>query len=84
MPTHIEEFVAIDPLALFFRGRVLQILLEMKHPHVPSVGDIAKALENATAEERNAALSRARTLGTYAKNVEEAAQKYGAGGKAVA
>jgi hypothetical protein len=30
MPTHIEEFVAIDPLALFFRGRVLQILLEMK------------------------------------------------------
>jgi hypothetical protein len=56
----------------------------MKHPHVPSVGDIAKALENATAEERNAALSRARTLGTYAKNVEEAAQKYGAGGKAVA
>ena len=84
MPTHIEELVAIDPLALFFRGRVLQILLEMKHPHVPSVGDIGKALENATAEERTAALNRARTLAAYAKNVEEAAQKYATGEKAVA
>lgn len=84
MPTHVEEFVAIDPLALFFRGRVLQILLEMKHPHVPSVADIGKALEKATAEERTAALNRARTLGAYAQNVEEAAQKYGAGEKAVA
>jgi hypothetical protein len=84
MPTHIEEFVAVDPLALFFRGRVLQILLEMKHPHVPSVAEIGKALENATAEERTAALNRARTLGAYAKNVEEAAQKYGKGEKAVA
>jgi hypothetical protein len=81
MPTHVEEFVAIDPLALFFHGKVLQILLEMKHPHVPSVADIGKALERATAEERTAALNRARTLGAYAKNVEEAAQKYGAGEK---
>jgi hypothetical protein len=56
----------------------------MKHPHVPSVGEIGKALEKATAEERTAALNRARTLAAYAKNVEEAAQKYATGEKAVA
>ena len=68
----IEDYVAIDPLALIFSGRAYQILIEKLHPHVPKVADIQEALRSVSPEERGFALAKARTLKAYASAVEEA------------
>jgi hypothetical protein len=70
-PAH-PPFLAIDPMALILSGRAYRIWLELHHPHVPKVADIQAILQTMTPEERNAALSRARTVAQYGKAVEEA------------
>jgi hypothetical protein len=68
----IDEYVAIDPLALMFPSSVYAKIVEMLHPHVPSVAEIAEAAKGMTAEQRSFVLARARILSAYGKAVEEA------------
>ena len=64
---------AIDPMAMFLHGQMLELYWLIKHPHVPpEVDDVKKALRSATPEERKAILERARMIAEYAKVVEEA------------
>jgi hypothetical protein len=63
---------AIDPAALFLHGEALEIYWLIKHPHVPSIGDIQKTLRSVSAEERTKILERAKMIGEFAKVVEEA------------
>jgi hypothetical protein len=72
----LEQYVTIDPLALIFRGKILAILQEKLHPHVPSLAEIQKALQAATSEERAQILNRATTLAAYANAVKEAVEKH--------
>jgi hypothetical protein len=65
-------FAAIDPLFLIFPEKIAIILAEKLHPHTLSVGDIQKALQGLSPEERAAVGRRAQVLGAYAKATTEA------------
>ena len=67
------EFVAIDPLALIFRGDIYaKIIVNLKHPHEPNIAVIQEAAHAMTKEERAVSLARARSMMAQAKAVEEA------------
>jgi hypothetical protein len=68
-----HEFVAVDPLALIFRGDIYaKIIVNLKHPHEPKVAVIQEAAHALSKDERAAALARARSMMAYAKAAEEA------------
>ena len=70
--------LAIDPMALILSGRAYLIWVEMHHPHVEIGLDLKNILPMMTAEERRAALARAKSLsefGSVAKEVIEAFNK---------
>ena len=66
---------AIDPMYLILSGKAYLIWIEKKHPHVPKVNEVREAFQSMTAEERKAALSRARTMIEVGKVLEEAVAK---------
>ena len=66
------DALAIDPLALFFRGDIAYLMELIRHPNLPPVVEIQKALRSTNTEQRNAILEKAKLLETYAKTVEEA------------
>ena len=70
----LNEFVAIDPMALILSGRAYLIWAELHHPHVPKVAEIQEALRTVSAEEQKTILARARALAAYGNAVEEAIQ----------
>ena len=63
---------AIDPMSMILSEKAYLIWVELKHPHVPSVSEVQKALQNATAEEKSTMLHRAQTVAAHAKAVEQA------------
>jgi hypothetical protein len=63
---------AVDPMYLILSGSAYLHWVEQHHPHEPKVAEIEAALRAMTAEEQNAALSRARALVAYGRAVEEA------------
>jgi hypothetical protein len=71
----LNEYAAIDPMAMILHGKAYLIWLEIHHPHVPSVAEIEQVLKRMTLEERNLSVARAKTLVAYGKAVEEAAAK---------
>ncbi len=78
-PPHLSG-LAIDPMALILSGRAYLIWVEQHHPHVPKIAEIQAALRAMTPEERNAALSRAKTLAGYGQAVEKAIAAIGRSG----
>jgi hypothetical protein len=74
--------VAIDPMAMILSGKAYLMWLEFKHPHVPKVADIQAVLRTMTPRERNAALTRARTVPGYGKVFEKAMAGIERSGKA--
>lgn len=66
------DTLAINPAALFLRGKALELYWLINHPHEPALADFQKVLQSASAEERKEVLERARMIGAYAKTVEEA------------
>lgn len=71
----LNEYAAIDPMALILHGNALRIWYEIRHPHVPSVAEIEQLFKRMTPEERTLAVASAKTLAAYGKAVEEAAAK---------
>jgi hypothetical protein len=71
----LNEYAAIDPMAMILHGKAYLIWLEIHHPHVPSVAEIEQVLKRMTKVERNLSVARAKTLVAYGKAVEEAAAK---------
>jgi len=69
---NLDDYKAIDPLALIFSGRAYLILIEKLHPHVPKVAEIQEAARSLSPEEKSFALARARALTAYGRAVEEA------------
>jgi len=59
-------------MALILSGTAYLIWLEQHHPHEPKIAEIQAALRTMTPEERNAALSRAKSLSMYGQAVEKA------------
>ncbi len=72
---NLNEYAAIDPMAMILHGKAYLIWLEIHHPHVPSVAEIEQVLKRMTEGERTLAVVRAKTLVAYGKAVEEAAAK---------
>jgi len=67
------EFVAMDPLASIFPANIYAtIIVNMLHPHEPSVAAIQKVASKMTKEEKSAAVERAQMMIAYAKVVVEA------------
>jgi hypothetical protein len=69
---HPLFFAAIDPLFLFFPENIAVILAEARHPHIPSVADIQKALHGQSHEQLKAIASRAQVLASFAAATQEA------------
>lgn len=67
----IDE-LAIDPLALLLPGGVYQRLVELWHPHEPTVAEIRAAADGMSVDEMAFFLARARAIGGHARAVEEA------------
>jgi len=76
----VNNYVAIDPLALLLPSSVYVRLVEKFHPHVPKVAEVLEAAKGMTAEERASAISQARNLAAHAKVVEEALSSVAAKG----
>jgi hypothetical protein len=70
-----KQYEAIDPLALIFPTAVYVKIVEGKHPHVPKVEIVQKAIQGMTKTDKEAVLMRARTMMAAARIVEEAASK---------
>ena len=68
-PNHYQ---AIDPMALLLSSQAYYIWTQIHHPHVPSVGEIAKGLASLSEEEKKATLQRAKLLAEYAEAVQNA------------
>jgi len=68
--------IAIDPMALILSGRAYLIWVEMHHPHVPKVLDLKNILRMMTAEERRAALARAKSLGEFGSVARKAIEAF--------
>ena len=68
----VNDYAAIDPLALLLPSSVYVIVAEKLHPHVPKVADVREGVRDLTPQEKQLVLSRARTLGACAKVIEEA------------
>jgi hypothetical protein len=65
-----KTIVAIDPLAAILPTDVYLIVMEIKHPHVPKVADIRKAIAGMKPEERKAALARTTAMESVVKTVK--------------
>lgn len=63
---------AVDPMYLILSGSAYLRWVEQHHPHELKVAEIEAALRAMTAEEQDAALSRARALVAHGRAVEEA------------
>jgi hypothetical protein len=68
---------AIDPMYLVLSPAAYLIWVELHHPHVPDVENVAALLRKLAPEEQRAALARARAIGDAAKAVIEAAGRVG-------
>lgn len=68
----INDIRAIDPAALFLRGKALEIWEQIHHPHEPSIEELQQAFSKATPEELKGTLARAKTLSAYALAVQKA------------
>jgi hypothetical protein len=68
----IMDGQAVDPMYLILSGSAYLRWVEQHHPHELKVAEIEAALRGMTAEEQDAALSRARTLAAHGRAVEEA------------
>jgi len=71
----MDEYVAIDPMAMILQGKAYLIWVEIHHPHEPSVAEIEQVFKRMTQDERKLAVARAKTFVAYGKAVEEAAAK---------
>ncbi len=67
-----KQFLEIDPLALLFPPSLYPRIIEMFHPHVPKVAEIAEVLKKASPAEREEVKKRAAAVGAYFRVVEEA------------
>jgi len=67
-----SNVMAIDPMAIILRGNALWLWYLMQNPNVPPVGDVRKALNSLSAEEKQIIIKRAKMLSQYAAVVEEA------------
>ncbi|HEX9668522.1 MAG TPA: hypothetical protein VGC93_03460 [Thermoanaerobaculia bacterium] len=77
MAKNIEQIVEVDPLSVYLPTRVYLILVEIKHPHVPKVADIRRAVKALTPRERKAALSHLNTVEETAKLVRAELERAG-------
>lgn len=68
--------LAIDPMALILSGRAYLIWAEMHHPHVEKALDLKNILPMMTAEERGAALARAKSLGEFGSVAKKAIEAF--------
>ena len=68
----INEFVAIDPLALMFPTSIYLILVEKRDPHGPIIGNLAEAVQQMNPRELAFTHARVRTLAAYVGAVEKA------------
>lgn len=75
----LNEYFAIDPMAMILRGKALDIGYLIHHPHVPSVSELVEVFKQMSPDERAAAVARVKSIGAYCKAVEEAAAKVKAG-----
>jgi predicted HAD superfamily Cof-like phosphohydrolase len=66
-------YAAIDPMAMILSSAAYLRWIEWKHPHVPKVEEIAEFLRAMTPDEKEVAVSRAKSLAAYGKAVEQAA-----------
>jgi len=71
-----EGGLAIDPMALILSGKAYLIWAEMHHPHVPKVRDLENILRVMTAEERQAAVARAKSLGEFGSVARKAIEAF--------
>ena len=68
----LNQYRAIDPVALILHGKALEIYYLIHHPHVASVQELQQALASATPEERQAMLGQAKALIACGTAVEKA------------
>jgi hypothetical protein len=68
--------LAIDPMALIPSGRAYLTWVEMHHPRVPKVRDLKDIVCMMTAEERRAALARAKSLSEFGSVAQEAIEAF--------
>jgi hypothetical protein len=68
----VNEFVAIDPLALILPSSVYQRLVEKFHPHEPPTAHLSEVLKQLTPQEATFVKSRIRTFKEYTAAVEKA------------
>jgi hypothetical protein len=72
-PLHLAlDGRAIDPMYLILSGSAYLRWVEQHHPHEPLLADVKAVLREMTPHERNAALSRAKTLVDYGNAVDQA------------
>lgn len=67
----INNYAAIDPLAMVLPGDVYAKIVEMLHPHVPSVSEIKQIMEKLTPDERKEFVARAKSLTKYGQRLVE-------------
>lgn len=73
----LNDFVAIDPLALIFPTAVYLKLVEKYHPNEPATTNVAAAVKNLTPEQKTFVQARVRTLNAYTEAVEKALAQSG-------
>jgi hypothetical protein len=71
----LEQYTAIDPMALILSSDAYQKWVEIHYPHVPKTSELDQIVKELTAEERMKAVSNARKLTAYCKAFMDAAAK---------
>lgn len=68
----INDFVAIDVLALIFPTSVYLKLVEKLHPNEPAISQLSSVVKNLTPEQKTFVQARLRTFNAYTEAVEKA------------
>ena len=66
-----SKYAAIDPMALVLSTKAYLIWVEIHHPNVPRLSNVAEVINTMNIKEKKFALARAKTLIAYGKAVEE-------------
>lgn len=72
MITRLHVPAAIDPLAVIFSTEVYLMIQEKLHPNVPLIDAVKATLAEASAEQRQFALGRAKMVNEMSKAVVDA------------
>ncbi len=69
MSVNIDNYKAIDPMALILSGQAYLNWVEMHHPHVPSLEELSGLVKTMKEDEKKIALAQAKSFKAYGEAV---------------